>query len=101
MESWTSYPKIWNVGHAAVATMFDHPVLVEEKVDGSQFSFGRFDTPDGPMSSKDLFEGARLAGVSRNAIFGAKKAVGVDVSKRGMDGGWWWSLLDSSYTWDR
>jgi hypothetical protein len=36
-----SYPKVYAIGHAAVAELFLEPVLVEEKVDGSQFSFGR------------------------------------------------------------
>lgn len=43
MSSWHSYPKIYNVGHGAVQHIFDEPVLIEEKVDGSQFSFGVFD----------------------------------------------------------
>lgn len=43
MSSWHSYPKIYNVGHAAVAEILKHgPVVIEEKIDGSQFSFGRF-----------------------------------------------------------
>lgn len=42
MSSWHSYPKIYNVGHGAVQHIFDEPVLIEEKVDGSQFSFGVF-----------------------------------------------------------
>lgn len=42
MDSWHSYPKIWALGHAALAELFLDPVLVEEKIDGSQFSFGRF-----------------------------------------------------------
>src|SRR6185295_11609143 len=41
--SWHSYPKIWNVGNVELNTFFDEAVLVEEKVDGSQFSFGIFD----------------------------------------------------------
>ncbi len=41
--SWHSYPKIYNMGHRAIATIFDNDVLVQEKVDGSQFSFGVFD----------------------------------------------------------
>lgn len=40
--SWHSYPKIWNVGNSELNTFFDEPVIVEEKVDGSQFSFGVF-----------------------------------------------------------
>ena len=41
MNSWHSYTSIYNVGHAAVSSLFLVPVDVEEKVDGSQFSFGR------------------------------------------------------------
>jgi len=40
--SWHGYPKIYALGHAEVMELFSDPVLVEEKVDGSQFSFGRF-----------------------------------------------------------
>jgi hypothetical protein len=41
--SYHSYPKIFALGHRAVSTIFDDDVIVEEKVDGSQFSFGKFD----------------------------------------------------------
>jgi hypothetical protein len=40
MTSWHSYPSIFNFGHKAVRDIFSKPVIVEEKVDGSQFSFG-------------------------------------------------------------
>lgn len=40
MSSWHSYPSIYNCGHKALAGYFDGPVIVQEKVDGSQFSFG-------------------------------------------------------------
>lgn len=40
MESWHSYPSIYSLGHRAIAELLTVPVLVEEKVDGSQFSFG-------------------------------------------------------------
>jgi hypothetical protein len=43
MSSWHSYPSIFALGHAAVADLLDGPVQVEEKVDGSQFSFGVFE----------------------------------------------------------
>lgn len=39
-----SYPKVYAVGHRAVAELFVGDVLVEEKVDGSQFSFSKTDT---------------------------------------------------------
>lgn len=38
-----SYPKIYNIGHAAVTDLFAGAVVVEEKVDGSQFRFGIID----------------------------------------------------------
>ncbi len=40
--SWHSYPSIYNVGHRCLEPMVGRAVLMEEKVDGSQFSFGRF-----------------------------------------------------------
>ena|SRR3990167_7014275 len=43
MSSWHSYPKVYALGHAAIADLLLDPVLVQEKIDGSQFSFGRFD----------------------------------------------------------
>lgn len=38
-----SYPKIFSLGHKQLADLFKGEVLVEEKVDGSQFSFGIVD----------------------------------------------------------
>lgn len=35
-----SYPSIYNLGHREIATLFAGPVIIEEKIDGSQFSFG-------------------------------------------------------------
>lgn len=37
-----SYPSIYNMGHAAVADILKAPVIVEEKVDGSQLSFSKY-----------------------------------------------------------
>jgi hypothetical protein len=42
-SSWHSYPKVYNVGHPAVASILDGDVVIQEKVDGSQFSFGLHD----------------------------------------------------------
>lgn len=42
MNSWHSYPKIYALGHAAISELLLDPVVIEEKVDGSQFSFGKF-----------------------------------------------------------
>lgn len=41
--SWHSYTKVYALGHRAIKEIFNEPVLIEEKVDGSQFSFGVFD----------------------------------------------------------
>jgi len=52
LESWTSYPSIYNLGHAAVAELFSGPVIVEEKIDGSQFAFGVDDDGELRVRSK-------------------------------------------------
>lgn len=36
----SSYPSIYAIGHALVKDIFDGTVVIQEKVDGSQFSFG-------------------------------------------------------------
>lgn len=43
MSSWGSYPSIYSLGHRAVHDLLNYPHVVEEKVDGSQFSFGLFE----------------------------------------------------------
>lgn len=40
ITSWHSYPSIYNLGHRVLEKLFEGPVVIEEKVDGSQFSFG-------------------------------------------------------------
>lgn len=40
MDRLHSYPKVWNLGHPAIADLFDGRVVIQEKVDGSQFTFG-------------------------------------------------------------
>lgn len=52
MTSWHSYPKIYNLGHKALTSLFDGPFIIEEKIDGSQISFGIFDD-DLRMRSKN------------------------------------------------
>lgn len=44
MSSWHSYPSIFNLGHRAVRDLLTYPHTIEEKVDGSQFSFGLVET---------------------------------------------------------
>lgn len=40
--SFHSYPKIYTIGHAGISELFLDDVVVQEKIDGSQISFGRF-----------------------------------------------------------
>lgn len=40
MEHVSSYSTVYQIGHKAIVGLFDDVVLVEEKIDGSQFSFG-------------------------------------------------------------
>lgn len=37
MESWHSYPKLFNIGHKSVMDIFKDEVQIEEKVDGGFF----------------------------------------------------------------
>lgn len=52
MNSWHSYSSIYNMGHKAIADLLKGPVYVEEKVDGSQFSFGLTEEGDLRVRSK-------------------------------------------------
>ena len=60
-----SYPTIYNLGHPAVAELTKGPVIVEEKVDGSQISFGLDENGDIQMRSK----GATLNVVAPEGMF--------------------------------
>ena len=42
-----SYPKVWAIGSNPILNLFDSPVEITEKVDGSQFSFGYVITDKG------------------------------------------------------
>lgn len=50
MSSWHSYPSIYNLGHRAVQALFSVEVDIEEKIDGSQFSFGIFEDTSNPTN---------------------------------------------------
>lgn len=43
MNHLSSYPSVYALGHRAIQGIFDGPVTIEEKVDGSQISFGLID----------------------------------------------------------
>lgn len=76
MESWHTYPSIFALGHRYLAELLLDPVLVEEKVDGSQFSFGLFETENGP-ELKVRSKGAVMIAEAPEKMF----AKGVDVVK--------------------
>lgn len=40
LERLHGFPKVWSLGHPAIAELFDGEVVVQEKVDGSQFTAG-------------------------------------------------------------
>lgn len=50
--AWHSPGQIYNVGHRVLKEFFNHPVQVQEKIDGSFFAFGLFpeiDNGEGPL----------------------------------------------------
>lgn len=68
MESWHSYPSTFAIGHRALSELLLDPVIVEEKVDGSQFSFGLFDQ-DGERILRCRSKGAQLNIVAPEKMF--------------------------------
>lgn len=75
--SWHSYPSIYALGHRYVADLLKDPVLVEEKIDGSQFSFGVFEGDEGRFV-RCRSKGAELNVIAPDNMF--KKAVDMVVS---------------------
>lgn len=69
-----SYPSIYNLGHAAISDLLKGDVIVEEKIDGSQFSFLK--TEDGEIQCRS--KGAQLNLLAPEGMFLA----GVEVVKR-------------------
>lgn len=68
-----SYSKIYAIGHRAIENLFTGPVLVQEKVDGSQFSFANI---DGELKCRS--KGADLVVDAPEGMFQAA----VDTAKR-------------------
>jgi hypothetical protein len=60
MSSWHAYPSIFNVGHRAVQDLTNGNVLVEEKIDGSQFSFGICEDEEGASRLRVRSKGAEF-----------------------------------------
>lgn len=89
--SWGSYPSIFNLGHRAVKDLLTVPVNVEEKVDGSQFSFGAFPvaSPDGAQAGFGDLElrvrskGAPIYTMSPPGLFRGATATALRLFKEG------------------
>lgn len=79
-DSWHSYPSIFAIGHRALAELLLDPVIVEEKVDGSQFSFGLFDQ-EGERVLRCRSKGAQLNVVAPEKMFirGVEVVKGLDL----------------------
>lgn len=60
MSAISSYPSIFALGHRAVSELLTSPVVVEEKIDGSQISF-RMDATDGSLR-------VRSKGIEQNVL---------------------------------
>jgi len=61
MSSWGHYCQIYNLGHRAIADLLRGPVIIEEKIDGSQFSFGLFTSPDDSGTIGEIMTDKRYA----------------------------------------
>lgn len=73
MSNIHSYPKVWAVGHGAISGLFaGEDLLVEEKVDGSQFSFGIIGG-EISMRSKGVAVLDEVAGMFSLAVKGVKE----------------------------
>ena len=77
-----SYGKVWNLGHGAVKEIFLHgPVVLQEKVDGSQFSFmvdGDFGDLHMRSKGREVHPGApdklfRMAADTVVSLYGEKR----------------------------
>lgn len=78
--SWHSYPSSFAIGHRALAELFLDPVLIEEKVDGSQFSFGVFFDEHGDQVIRCRSKGAQLNIIAPEKMF--QRAIDVVLSLR-------------------
>jgi hypothetical protein len=55
-----SYPQVYAIGHSAITGIFNDPVIVEEKSDGSQLSFQLADCGDGTLELLCRSKGKQL-----------------------------------------
>jgi hypothetical protein len=72
-SSWHSYPSIYNLGHPAIKDLLAQDCYVQEKVDGSQFSFGLVPSDDGALVLRVRSKGVEMYTEAPHDMF--KKAV--------------------------
>lgn len=68
-----NYPKVWNLGHPRIEKIFDGPISIQEKIDGSQFSFSIDETGEIYCRSKNVQVFSDQRGMFENAIKTVKK----------------------------
>lgn len=86
--SWHSYPSLYALGHRYLSDLLLDPVLVEEKVDGSQFSFGMFgNLEDESYQLKCRSKGAQLNVFAPEKMF-EKAIASVKVRQDILHRGW-------------
>lgn len=73
-----SYPNIYALGHRAIKDLLTVDVLIEEKVDGSQFSFRKME--DGGIAFRS--KGADIIAVAPPPMFGAGVKAVLDIADR-------------------
>lgn len=64
-----SYPSIYALGHRYISELLLDPVLVEEKIDGSQFSFGLYKDIEGNEYLNCRSKGAHLNMIAPEGMF--------------------------------
>ncbi|MBU6231570.1 hypothetical protein KGP36_02785 [Patescibacteria group bacterium] len=73
-----SYPSIYNLGHAAIVDLLKGPVIVEEKIDGSQFSFWK--RADGEVECRS--KGAPINMLAPEGMFKAAVKTVLEIATR-------------------
>lgn len=64
----SSYPSIYSIGHRAILDIFSTEVLIEEKIDGSQFSFKKISETEYEAKSKGTYLGGDIPNLFKPAL---------------------------------
>ena len=64
----TQYPSIYTIGHRAIKDLFTTPVVVEEKIDGSQFSFKKISETEWEARSKNCILNEDIPSLFKPAV---------------------------------